>query len=126
MTNCPYIDLSQGPTALNESGQDDLADEGENGESSLSQPTSQNLGQTHDDDSVLPHPELSRESQGVEQSSEAPRQPNEQQRGLAHEIGLVSLSAGTDPKYIGPSSGYFFAKLLLSCARQGKQSFPPR
>ncbi|OBT98104.2 hypothetical protein VE01_03862 [Pseudogymnoascus verrucosus] len=126
LTNCPYIDLSQGPTALNESGQDDLADEGENGESSLSQPTSQNLGQTHVDDSVLPHPELSRESQGVEQSSEAPRQPNEQQRGLAHEIGLVSLSAGTDPKYIGPSSGYFFAKLLLSCARQGKQSFPPR
>ena len=36
------------------------------------------------------------------------------QSSLAHEVGLVSLSAGNDPKYIGPSSGYFFTKLLLT------------
>ena len=35
---------------------------------------------------------------------------------LAHEIGLVSASAGTDLKYVGPSSGYTFAKLLLAHA----------
>ncbi|OBT67974.1 hypothetical protein VE03_01480 [Pseudogymnoascus sp. 23342-1-I1] len=124
--NCPYIDLSQGPRVLNESGQNDPADEGENAENSLLQPPSQNFVQIHDDDSIVPRLELPVATQGVEQSSEVRRHPNEQQRGLAHEIGLVSLSAGTDPKYIGPSSGYFFAKLLLSCARQGKQSFPPQ
>ncbi|KAL2817093.1 fungal-specific transcription factor domain-containing protein [Aspergillus granulosus] len=34
----------------------------------------------------------------------------------AHEIGLVSLSPGGDPRYIGPSSGYFFAQRILSSA----------
>ncbi|KFY14286.1 hypothetical protein V492_02725 [Pseudogymnoascus sp. VKM F-4246] len=126
LTNCPYIDLSQGPSVLDESGQNDPAGEGENAENGPLQPRSENLVQTHDDDNVIPHLEPSTASQGVQQSSEGPRQQNEQQRGLAHEIGLVSLSAGTDPKYIGPSSGYFFAKLLLSCARQGNQSFPPQ
>ncbi|KAF7549326.1 hypothetical protein G7046_g8386 [Stylonectria norvegica] len=32
---------------------------------------------------------------------------------LSHEIGLVSLGANQDPRYIGPSSGYFLAKLML-------------
>jgi hypothetical protein len=39
---------------------------------------------------------------------------------LAHEIGLVSVTAGQDPRYVGPSSGYSFAKLVLASAR------PPR
>ncbi|KAL3476915.1 fungal-specific transcription factor domain-containing protein [Aspergillus californicus] len=34
----------------------------------------------------------------------------------AHEIGLVSLSPGGDPRYIGPSSGFFFAKRILNSA----------
>lgn len=33
-----------------------------------------------------------------------------------HEIGLVSLSSGGDPRYIGPSSGYFFASRIFSNA----------
>lgn len=33
----------------------------------------------------------------------------------AHEIGLVSLSGG-EPRYIGPSSGYFLANLVFSSA----------
>ncbi|KAJ5331706.1 hypothetical protein N7476_001489, partial [Penicillium atrosanguineum] len=32
----------------------------------------------------------------------------------AHEIGLVSLSSGAEPRYIGPSSGYFLANLVFS------------
>ncbi|KAJ6120930.1 hypothetical protein N7523_005210 [Penicillium sp. IBT 18751x] len=32
----------------------------------------------------------------------------------AHEIGLVSLSSGGEPRYIGPSSGYFLANLVFS------------
>lgn len=31
---------------------------------------------------------------------------------LAHEVGLVSLSEGADPKYVGPSSGVFFTQML--------------
>ncbi|KAF7718199.1 Positive regulator of purine utilization [Penicillium ucsense] len=34
----------------------------------------------------------------------------------AHEIGLVSLSSGTVPRYIGPSSGYFLANLVFASA----------
>ncbi|GAT24944.1 Zn(II)2Cys6 transcription factor [Aspergillus luchuensis] len=34
----------------------------------------------------------------------------------AHEIGLVSLSSGEGPRYIGPSSGYFFANRIFSSA----------
>lgn len=33
-----------------------------------------------------------------------------------HEIGLVSLPSGGDPRYIGPSSGYFFASRIFSNA----------
>ncbi|KAL2069801.1 hypothetical protein VTL71DRAFT_14480 [Oculimacula yallundae] len=33
---------------------------------------------------------------------------------LAHEIGLVSVTAGQDLRYIGPSSGYSFTKLLFA------------
>jgi len=31
--------------------------------------------------------------------------------GLSHEVGLVSLGANRDPRYIGPSSGYILCKL---------------
>lgn len=44
-----------------------------------------------------------------------------------HEIGLVSLSSGGDPCYIGPSSGYFFAKRIFSKAgrRRNQQKSVP-
>ncbi|KAH7069635.1 fungal-specific transcription factor domain-containing protein [Paraphoma chrysanthemicola] len=32
----------------------------------------------------------------------------------AHEIGLISVGANADQKYIGPSSGYFLARLLIA------------
>ncbi|EAU33168.1 conserved hypothetical protein [Aspergillus terreus NIH2624] len=41
-------------------------------------------------------------------------QPVQEEPHQAHEIGLVSLSPGGDPRYIGPSSGYFFAKRIFS------------
>lgn len=43
----------------------------------------------------------------------AQRSPSPEQN-LSHQVGLVSLSAGVDPKYIGSSSGYFFTQLLRS------------
>ncbi|KAI1314163.1 fungal-specific transcription factor domain-containing protein [Xylaria venustula] len=36
--------------------------------------------------------------------------------GLPHEIGLVSLGANRDPRYIGPSSGYVLSKLMLAAS----------
>lgn len=45
--------------------------------------------------------------------SNAQRSPSPE-RNLSHQVGLVSLSAGVDPKYIGSSSGYFFTQLLKS------------
>lgn len=33
---------------------------------------------------------------------------------LAHEIGLVSLGSAQDARYIGPSSGYFLARIMLA------------
>ncbi|KAJ5948137.1 hypothetical protein N7466_001152 [Penicillium verhagenii] len=45
-----------------------------------------------------------------------PVDPPPEQSRQAHEIGLVSLSAGFEPRYIGPSSGYFLANLVFSSA----------
>jgi hypothetical protein len=41
------------------------------------------------------------------------RSPSPEQN-LSHQVGLVSLAAGVDPKYIGSSSGYFFTQMLRS------------
>ncbi|KAB8416398.1 hypothetical protein FH972_024917 [Carpinus fangiana] len=38
---------------------------------------------------------------------------DEQQPALAHEIGLVSLQPGSEARYIGPSSGFFFARKIM-------------
>ncbi|SPJ79338.1 related to purine utilization positive regulator [Fusarium torulosum] len=35
---------------------------------------------------------------------------------ITHEIGLVSLGTNQDPRYIGPSSGYFLARVMLDSA----------
>ncbi|KAM3553340.1 hypothetical protein MY1884_006729 [Beauveria asiatica] len=35
----------------------------------------------------------------------------------AHEIGMLSLGASQDSRYIGPSSGYFLARVMLSKSR---------
>lgn len=44
------------------------------------------------------------------------REPANDEPQQEHEIGLVSLSSGGDPRYIGPSSGYFFASRIFSSA----------
>ncbi|KAJ5407287.1 hypothetical protein N7465_008571 [Penicillium sp. CMV-2018d] len=48
-------------------------------------------------------------------------QPSRTHSRPAHEIGLVSLSSG-EPRYIGPSSGYFLANLTFSSA--GRRTGP--
>jgi hypothetical protein len=39
---------------------------------------------------------------------------------LAHEVGLLSLSSTTDPKYLGPSSGVSFARLIYESVPQSQ------
>ncbi|KAM3500878.1 hypothetical protein MY10362_006017 [Beauveria mimosiformis] len=54
-------------------------------------------------------------------SSQLPRPALEQVLGgnsaSAHEIGMLSLGASQDSRYIGPSSGYFLARVMLSKSR---------
>jgi hypothetical protein len=55
------------------------------------------------------------------QLQQAPAVNEPQRENLAHEIGLVSVTAGQDPRYVGPSSGYSFAKLVLASAGQRRR-----
>ncbi|USP77982.1 hypothetical protein yc1106_05256 [Curvularia clavata] len=48
----------------------------------------------------------------------APAQPAISPDQRAHEIGMISVGFNTDQKYIGPSSGYFLARLLLANTRK--------
>jgi hypothetical protein len=56
---------------------------------------------------------------GIPHSEAVPR------TDLSHQVGLVSLSVGSDPRYVGPSSGYFFTKLLSSAGKR-LEGRPPR
>ncbi|KAL4900394.1 hypothetical protein BDW74DRAFT_188244 [Aspergillus multicolor] len=55
------------------------------------------------------------ESPAVSVSSQITRE-----QPLAHEVGLISLSNTTDPKYLGPSSGVTFARLIYESAPQSQ------
>ena len=86
-THCPEVDVGGGPSIVHEGNYQ----EGEHHSASLggdTQHTSQVTGQ--------------------------PTSENPQPERLAHEIGLVSVTAGQDLRYVGPSSGYSFAKLLFA------------
>ncbi|OQE47311.1 hypothetical protein PENCOP_c001G05500 [Penicillium coprophilum] len=56
-----------------------------------------------------------------EKSGPLNAQPSRGYPRPAHEIGFVSLSSG-EPRYIGPSSGYFLANLIFSSA--GRRTGP--
>lgn len=59
-----------------------------------------------------------REISDPEQTLQSSRPALEQVLGSnsasAHEIGMLSLGASQDSRYIGPSSGYFLARVMLS------------
>ncbi|EGU82463.1 hypothetical protein FOXB_07049 [Fusarium oxysporum f. sp. conglutinans Fo5176] len=85
------------------------------------------------DNSTLPAPE----SEPVQRSSETIRNTENEPpatqpvtstseptgaSAMTHEIGLVSLATNQDPRYIGPSSGYFLARVLLDSASKSDDS----
>ncbi|KAL5042344.1 hypothetical protein BDW71DRAFT_211283 [Aspergillus fruticulosus] len=116
---CPDIDLSRGP----ENTQETLDDRVQTGTLNEARQF-QARGYHHSSHDAV---QEGRESQADaspriviyqdQEVSEARSQPtvNEESQ-QAHEIGLVSLSPGGDRRYIGPSSGYFFAKRILNSA----------
>lgn len=60
----------------------------------------------------------------IDQMAAIPPIPPDQR---AHEIGLISVGVNSDQRYIGPSSGYFLARLVLACsprANPGQNSGP--
>jgi hypothetical protein len=59
---------------------------------------------------------LNSESTAARQAEPAPStlEQNEPRSAASHEIGLVSLGSSQDPRYIGPSSGYFLARVMLA------------
>ncbi|KAF5263366.1 hypothetical protein FOXYS1_5880 [Fusarium oxysporum] len=113
-SNCPDVDLSQGPPVyIGEAWND----------------TSSVVA----DNSTLPAPE----SEPVQRSSETIRNTENEPpatqpvtstseptgaSAMTHEIGLVSLATNQDPRYIGPSSGYFLARVLLDSASKSDDS----
>ncbi|GFF57864.1 positive regulator of purine utilization [Aspergillus udagawae] len=130
--NCSNIDLGGGPDvqvgALDETAHPGLGTPDEPAEShgQHSQPPSQPFPQEirvtlTEDDPTGTIPREQAASLIVPSNNAADDEPQQ-----AHEIGLVSLSPGGDPRYIGPSSGYFFAKRILSGAGcRGRQKAAP-
>ncbi|OAL51428.1 hypothetical protein IQ07DRAFT_679676 [Pyrenochaeta sp. DS3sAY3a] len=58
-------------------------------------------------------PDITTPAVSTSESRIGPEQP------LAHDVGLLSLgNAGSDPKYLGPSSGVSFARLIYASAFQ--------
>lgn len=52
--------------------------------------------------------------------------PQHADSSLAHQIGLVSLPNGENPRYIGPSSGHFFTQLVCTASALTKTTNPTR
>ncbi|KFA56396.1 hypothetical protein S40293_04999 [Stachybotrys chartarum IBT 40293] len=64
----------------------------------------------------------------AEESAHDEQQPQQQVgSGLrSHEIGLIALSGSQDPRYIGPSSGHFLARVMLASNRREQDTFRAR
>ncbi|CBF79773.1 uncharacterized protein ANIA_10976 [Aspergillus nidulans FGSC A4] len=116
---CPDIDLSCGPGSARESLDDGMQTETVN---EPTEPYTRDYHQaSHDPLQASRNPQIEVSPRvvitGDQEASRACSQPavNEESH-QAHEIGLVSLSPGGERRYIGPSSGYFFAKRILDNA----------
>ncbi|KAK2616495.1 hypothetical protein QQS21_000537 [Conoideocrella luteorostrata] len=57
---------------------------------------------------------LSGETSSTHTANATPQVVQNESRTASHEIGLLSLGTSQDPRYIGPSSGYFLARVMLT------------
>lgn len=90
----------------------------ENGEPQDIDPVMLDMSSLRPDTSVIPGDDAVQIITEPEEPQETPRPVLEQVLGgnsaSAHEIGMLSLGASQDSRYIGPSSGYFLARVMLS------------
>ncbi|KAF5709770.1 positive regulator of purine utilization [Fusarium mundagurra] len=113
-SNCPEVDLSQGPSVnIGEAWNDTISEVADNSTLPVSAPepvqqTSENIQNSENGPPV---------TQPVTSTSEPTGAS-----AMTHEIGLVSLATNQDPRYIGPSSGYFLARVLLDSASKSDDS----
>ncbi|KAJ0427079.1 fungal-specific transcription factor domain-containing protein [Aspergillus carlsbadensis] len=124
---CPDVDLARGPerlpAGLNETTQLETPTEPGQGPSLDSRHSLQTSNHERNESQTEPSPRITVSHEEGSSSQASPANNGESQQ--AHEIGLVSLSPGGDPRYIGPSSGYFFAQRILSsagCSRTSRTS----
>jgi hypothetical protein len=108
---CSTVDLDTGidrnPDFLDEPPDESLVEA-----SVQNNPQTQTTTRVNQDETRLLNQEI-RPGGQLDLNNSAPLVQDETQQA-AHEIGLVSLFRGEDPRYIGPSSGYFFAKQIFS------------
>lgn len=101
----PDLDLSQAPPI--DGGEDE--DEVEANDSRVIGDTTQD----HIDGAEIQHTNSSLNVHPT-QNSQSLQGLNVSNDSLSHEIGLVSLGTDQYPRYIGPSSGYFLARVLIT------------
>ncbi|KAK6212783.1 hypothetical protein LQW54_004872 [Pestalotiopsis sp. IQ-011] len=120
-SRCPDVDLTQEVPALAASESD-----AEDSEMMPGQDLTDRVGLPHalaDANGVEEHISSTQASglaAEVPSSRETTTRPAETRRDIAidsntstHQIGLIALGSGQDARYIGPSSGYFLARVLL-------------
>lgn len=113
----PQVDLSRGPG--NEQRLDELARAGTPNDRTEPDPSLMRTSPQN------PREHSNRETLGeIQNRAPAVARTVNYEPQQAHEIGLVSLSSDGDARYIGPSSGYFFANRIFFSAgrRSGRNS----
>jgi hypothetical protein len=106
--NCPEFDLNQGPRVLHENNfHEPLAP---------AHLQSRDQRQATPAGNSIPFQGGDVQHRNTIETHQSPDANDTQPERLAHEIGLVSVTGGQDLRYVGPSSGYSFAKLVLASA----------
>ncbi|KAL4981023.1 putative Zn(II)2Cys6 transcription factor [Aspergillus desertorum] len=113
---CPDIDLSRGPESTQETldngVQTETLNEARQFQTGVYHQSLQDAVQEERESQAEASPRIvTSQDQEVPQARPQPAVNEESQQ--AHEIRLASLSPGGDRRYIGPSSGYFFAKRIF-------------
>ncbi|KAH8434177.1 Zn(II)2Cys6 transcription factor [Aspergillus melleus] len=112
--SCPNVDLSEAPNRETARQDDSVLLDDEHEEPSILSPQQPRIV---DEDPGVDQRRIQSPIGSTRPLRAAPRMESRQ----AHEVGLVSLSPGGEPRYIGPSSGYFFANLVFSNAGRQQQ-----
>ncbi|RKK85445.1 hypothetical protein BFJ69_g1589 [Fusarium oxysporum] len=115
-SNCPDVDLSQGPPVyIGEAWNDTSSVVADN--STLTAPAPESEPVQRSSETIRNTENEPPATQPVTSTSEPTGAS-----AMTHEIGLVSLATNQDPRYIGPSSGYFLARVLLDSASKSDDS----